>query len=132
VETGGYEEAVRLFKSIDDGKRDRSFTLARAYLYKGDFEKAHAVLQQIPPSYWHGAAKILDAAALISLARTTADSSTKSQLEEEAKQQFEQGYSVDRAYWDGIFSKRQRDIHLSYDLVIPLLAELYRGLRTSS
>jgi len=132
VETGGYEEAVSLFKSIDDGKRDRSFTLARAYLYKGDFAKAHALLQQVPSSYWHGAARILDAAALVSMAKDTADSSAKVRLQDQAKQQFQQGYSVDRAYWDGIFSRKQRDIHLSYELVISLLAELYREKSTSS
>jgi predicted Zn-dependent protease len=69
VEIGGYQLAVDLFKSIDDGKADRSFTLGRAELYAGDLSDAEKTLDGVPATYWHGAAKVLEAAALMAQAQ---------------------------------------------------------------
>jgi tetratricopeptide (TPR) repeat protein len=125
LEIGAYDKAVDLFKLIDDGKRDRTFTLGRAYLYQGNFTKAHELLQQIPDNYWHGAAKILDSAALMSLAST--ETSERASFENQARQKFHEGYSQDSVYWDRIFGGG-KDIHLSYNKVIPIVEQFYRQI----
>jgi thioredoxin-like negative regulator of GroEL len=123
VETGAYQLAVELFKSIDDGKADRSFTLGRAYLYAGNFSDAQKILEGVPLNYWHGAARILEAAALIAQERDNTPS--RSDFRDRANQKFREGYLSDKIYWVGIFSGQQRDVHLTYELPVRLLRSIY-------
>jgi tetratricopeptide (TPR) repeat protein len=125
IETKGYDLAIELFKSIDDGKRDRSFTLGRAYLYAGNLKDAHALLQTVPATYWRGAGKILDAAVLTKLANSE-DLDARKKFETQAREEFREGYLVDRSYWDSIFSRGQTDPHLSYTLPVKLLTAVYK------
>jgi hypothetical protein len=97
--------------------------LGRAYLYAGKFAEAHAVLELVPAGYWHGASKILDAAALIDGAKAGAADESSTELQ--VKRLFSDGYSVDSAYWDGIFSGKRGDIHLTYNVPVELLKSIY-------
>ncbi|MCK1693048.1 tetratricopeptide repeat protein [Bradyrhizobium sp. 144] len=129
VEIGATDEAIRLFRQLDDGSVDHSFTLGRAHLYAGDHASAHSLLSQVSPSCWHGAGKILDACALVSLSRSAADTQTHQQMNEQASVAFNLGYNADPKYWDGIFSGASPDKHLSYGKVVSIVDSLYRDAR---
>ena len=61
IEIKAYSLALEQFKSIDNGKRDRSYGLGRAYFYVGDYNKSEELLASVPSNYYHGAARILEA-----------------------------------------------------------------------
>jgi tetratricopeptide (TPR) repeat protein len=129
VEVGATDEAIRLFRQLDDGSVDHSFTLGRAYLYADDYERAHSLLSQVPSSYWHGAGKVLDACALASLAGRAADPEIRKHLSDQADVAFNIGYDADPNYWDGIFTRLSPDKHLSYDKAANVADPLYRSAR---
>jgi tetratricopeptide (TPR) repeat protein len=124
IETKAYSAALDVFKSIDDGRNDRTYGLGRAYFYAGNYLEAEKLLEEISSEYWHGSARIIEAAAIIALSNDEQRSEAKSKLLSRAKTKFNEGYSVDRKYWDDIFSGAAKDKHQGYDLVLGLLAPL--------
>ncbi|MET3838207.1 tetratricopeptide repeat protein [Bradyrhizobium sp. OAE829] len=124
IETKAYNAALDVFKSIDDSRSDRTYGIGRAYFYAGNYSDAEKSLAQISSDYWHGSARIIEAAAIIALANEEKAPEAKSKLVTLAKTKFNEGYSVDRQYWDGIFSGNSKDKHQGYSLVLELLAPL--------
>ena len=57
VEIGGYQKAIELLQSIDDGKPDVSYALGRAYLYEDNYKDALKILQLVPSSFNHVSAQ---------------------------------------------------------------------------
>lgn len=126
IETHAYTLALQTFKSIDDGKRDRSYSLGRAYFYTEDFDSARRYLEGVPSNYWFGAARIYHAATLLMLAQKQPEGTARLNLESEAKKRFTEGYMIDRQYWNGILTGTQKDKHQSYDKAIELLLPFYQ------
>jgi hypothetical protein len=122
---GAYRIAIEVFKKIDDGKRDRAFSLGRAYLYDGQLDEAIKLLSTVSPNYWHGAARVLEAAATIALAEKAADTARHGELQRRAQKKLEEGYEIDRLYWDGVFSGKRPDVHMTYGLPVSLLGSIY-------
>jgi hypothetical protein len=116
--------ALEVFKSIDDGRNDRTYGLGRAFFYAGNYLEAEKLLEEISSDYWHGSARMIEAAAIVALSNDDQKAEAKSKLLSRAKTKFNQGYSVDRKYWDDIFSGATKDKHQGYDLVLGLLAPL--------
>lgn len=131
VETGDYEKAIELFRSIDDGRPDRAFTLGRAYFYAGEFSDANSILERVPQDYWKGAGKVVRAGALLGVAEMQPDGTKKESFLVSARQRFREGYYVDRIYWDGIFKHGQTDVHLPHDRVVSKLKPIYDQETTS-
>lgn len=131
VETGDYEKAIELFQLIDDGRPDRAFTLGRAYLYAGKFADANSTFERVPPSHWKGAGRVLQAASFIGMAREAHSAQEKNNLLQKARQSFAEGYAVEVNYWDGIFTGKSKDIHLTYDVPVSLLGSIYQDLTAS-
>jgi hypothetical protein len=82
-------------------------------------------LATVPSNYWHGAARILEATAILSKARSIEDPQARLELNRTARLKFEEGYRDNKEYWDGIFSGDRPDIHLTYKLPIEALANVY-------
>jgi tetratricopeptide (TPR) repeat protein len=125
VETRDLDRAIELFRSIDDGSTDRAFTLGRAYLYADKNAEAATIFERVPANYWRGAGGILQAAALTALAQNEKSEAQKAKLTALARQKFKDGYSSDRMYWDGIFTGRSKDVHLTYDRPVSLPKATY-------
>lgn len=127
VEVGGYGRALEELESINDGKPDWSFSMGRTRLYAGEYQKAVTYLQPVPTTFWRGAARILEAAALVGLAQNETNPVRQAALRKEAEQKFLEGYKSDRAYWKGILTEESYDIHLGYTKPIALLKELTKA-----
>jgi tetratricopeptide (TPR) repeat protein len=123
IETKAYGAALDVFKSIDDARNDRTYGLGRAYFYAGKHIEAENSLAQISSNYWHGSARIIEAAAIIARANEEKNSTQKSKLIALAKEKFSEGYALDKQYWDGIFSGT-KDKHQGYSVILELLAPL--------
>jgi len=124
IETKAYNAALEVFKSIDDGRNDRTYGYGRAQFYAGNYTEAETLLQQISSEYWHGSARVIEAAAIVARSKNEPNPETTQKLLARAKTTFTEGYSVDRPYWDGIFSGTTKDKHQAYGLILELLAPL--------
>lgn len=131
VEIGAFDEAIALFKTLDDGSKDHMFTLGRAYLFSGDYKQAHALLSQVPASYWHGAGKVLDATAVHALAKAAVNQDEKSKLERQALDLFREGHAVDPVYWKNIFGGG-KEKHMRYGPVTSNLKLVYDQVTAAS
>lgn len=125
VETGAYNRAIDLFVSINDGARDRSFSLGRAYLYAGKLTDAQKNLEGIPVDYWHGAARVLEAATLMAMSKDEMDEQKRNTLTRRATEKFKEGYGIDKLYWDHVFVAK-KEMHMSYALPVSLLDEIFK------
>jgi tetratricopeptide (TPR) repeat protein len=123
IETKAYSAALKVFESIDDGRNDRTYGLGRAYFYAGNYPESIKLLEEISSEYWHGSARIIEAAAIVSLSTDEQKPEAKSKLLARAKIKFDEGYSTDRKYWDDRFAGI-KDKHQGYDLVLGLLTPL--------
>lgn len=123
IETKAYGAALEVFKSINDGRNDRTYGLGRAQFYAGNYAEAETLLQQISSKYWHGSARVIEAAAIVARSKREQNPETARELMAQAKATFSEGYSVDRQYWDGIFSG-SKDKHQGYGIVLEFLAPL--------
>lgn len=122
IERGFHTQGVEILLSIRDNREDWDFSIGRAYVYSADFVLASKHLEGVSSEYWHGAARVLEAAALVGLAAQAADASDKSSLIEKAKRKLRLGYAKDTAYWDKIF-QGGRDKHLGYSEPLRILRE---------
>lgn len=120
IETGAYEKAIAKLETINDGKPDWSFSIGRAYLYAGDYKRARTELQATPTSFWKGAGRVLEAAALVALSETAA-AAEREQLITQAKAKLADGFHQDTQYWRDILTGTRKDIHMSYNQPIKLL-----------
>jgi tetratricopeptide (TPR) repeat protein len=126
IESKAYGAALELFKTINDGKRDRLYSLGRAHFYAGNFDDAQRILSEVPSNYWEGAARILESAALLAAARRQMDTPGRSELELRAKQKFREGYASNKDYWNGILLGTRKDKHQGYERVRDLVTPLFR------
>ena len=92
-----------------------------AAVYSREFERARKHLEGVSSEYWHGAARILEAAALGGIIRTKDAKDEK--LIRLLETKFQEGYKVDPAYWNNLFSGG-RDPHLGYDVPIKILVDI--------
>jgi tetratricopeptide (TPR) repeat protein len=129
VEIGGYEKAIELYKSIDDGKPDLSYALGRAYLYEDNYQEALKHLQPVPSSFNHGSARVSEAAALVGMANNTANPSQRASLLSKASDKLREGLAEDTKFWEGIFDGNTTDIHEGHSKQILLLGSMYQKQR---
>ena len=131
VEIDAYGLAIDLLKKINNGTDDRLFRLGRAYLYNGNFAQAINNLKPVNTYYWNGAARMLEAAALVGIARTTQDNLEKDRLISEYEKLFRAGYAVNTNYWDDQFSRRNPDIHIRYRILLKMTSDIYEKIKQS-
>ena len=126
VEVGGNKKAIELLETINDGKQDWSYSMGRAQLYAGEYQKAITYLQPVPTAFWRGTPRILEAAALTGLAQSESDPKRQAVLKKAAEQKFLEGYNFDRIYWRGILKEQSYDIHQGFTKPVELLRDLTR------
>jgi tetratricopeptide (TPR) repeat protein len=120
IEQGFIDKSIELLKSIEDEKEDWEFSIGRAYIYSGDFADAKKHLEGVSSDYLHGAARVLEAAALSGLYENSRDENEKTSLLAEARDKLKAGYKIDSVYWDRIFSVGY-DKHLGYSEPLKIL-----------
>lgn len=126
TEVGGYQRAIQLLDGINDGKPDWSYSMGRAQLYAGSYGKAITYLEPVPTTFWKGAARILEAAALVGRAQEETNPDARNKLRLEAERKFLEGYRFDRDYWRGILTEQSFDIHQGYAKAVGLLRDMTR------
>lgn len=131
IEVKAYKQALEVFQKINDGSRDRSYGLGRAYFYAGAYDEANKTLEAVPSDYWHGAGRMLEAASLLARAESESDSGRKADLLSTARKKFHEAYVVDRSYWNGILSRKQKDQHQGYEKLLDLVGPLYSQIVSS-
>jgi tetratricopeptide (TPR) repeat protein len=101
------ERAVKLYESIKNKDKIVRYKLGRAYLYAENYSKSHDLLQSLPESFDEdggisGKAQVLDAAALLGLAKERQSSAQA--FHDEAKVQFLRGFKHGKCYWTDILT----------------------------
>lgn len=132
IERGFFLKGIEILESIKDNTEDWEFSIGRAYVYSGQLKDAKKHLEGVSSDYWHGASRILEAAALAGLAENATDKAEKASLIETATEKLRRGYNIDTAYWDDIFAGGH-DKHLGYTEPLKVLRKmgLVKELRSS-
>ena len=124
-----YGQTIKTDQFDERGKhKTKSYTVNQPP--KIEIWKKH--LEGVSADYWHGASRILEAAALAGLAENATDKGEKASLIETATEKLRRGYNIDTAYWDDIFAGGH-DKHLGYTKPLEILKKmgLIKELRSS-
>jgi tetratricopeptide (TPR) repeat protein len=112
VELGRYEAALSKYQDFDDGSVVLSYKKARVHLLASDFGKARDLLATISSDFGDeakpGKARILEAAALVGLARQQSGQRSD-QLLVEARRNFVEGLNKDRSWWVEVLTGRSNN-----------------------
>lgn len=113
IETGASLLALQTVELIKDRKADWYYLKGRAAFYAAQYESARTSLQAVGSDYFHGAAHVLMAAAI--LAHDGRDASHA------AREQFQLALKSDGSYWRSILSGAYVEPSQTYDLPLTVL-----------
>jgi tetratricopeptide (TPR) repeat protein len=128
IEVGGYQRAIDLYNSAKDVRPSWSFGMGRACLYGEKFDDALSNLEPVASDYYHGAARVLEAAALVGSANNERNRMKRPALLSKASANLREGIAQDSKFWEGIFNGTTRDIHGSHTKETVLLGQLFKKI----
>ena len=124
VELGRYDDAVNRYKEMSLRGSDWQYEVARAYVYGRKYSEGLALLRAISTNEYRGRARVLEAAALLGLASTSASEEEKRSLVDQAKNKLREGVARDREYWHDKLILGQPEIHESYGVTQELTSAI--------
>lgn len=130
VEVGKYEQALDLYKAVNDGTDESDYQLGRTYLHLRNFMEAIKYLHGISKDYNKASARVLEAAAYAGLASKTSDTKEKGNFVLKSRTILLGAIKADPSYWNGILSGERRDIHEGHETVRDLLKDIDQSLPT--
>jgi tetratricopeptide (TPR) repeat protein len=123
VELGKYDGALDIYKRFDDGTESLLYKIARANLLASNFSEARRLLVQVSSDFGEearpGQARILEAAALLGLARQ-ANGSAADELRSAARQKFLEGMNKERAWWVEIVTGKMHNRYEPFEKVVQM------------
>jgi len=123
IEAGRIGDAIRTYDSIkNQGSQLWNYKKGRALLYDGLYSDAQKLLAPISTSFNEdgnnpGKARILEAAALVGMARSLTDEAQKKKLLAEAEQKFKSGVAMDPYAWKQILTVTWRTQNEGFEVV---------------
>jgi len=121
VEVGNYDKALEIWGGLADGSEGWHYSMGRASLFAGQYDKAVEHLSVVRDQYWHAAARVLEAAALMGLTARKKDDPRV----QKAQSLLSRAVDIDSSYWKPILAGEEPDIHQSWkkprELLKPLI-----------
>lgn len=121
VEVGNYDKALEIWGGMADGTEGWHYSMGRTFLFAGQYEKAVDHLSVVRDQYWHAAARVLEAAALMGLAAGKKNDPRA----QKAQSLLSRAVDADSSYWKPILAGQESDIHQSWkkprELLKPLI-----------